>query len=132
LCVVRTGRKPIAAALLLHGQGVSEVPSASSLRAFNSTNANMLLYWNLLQRAVERGQTVFDFGRSSTDSNTYRFKKQWGAVGHPAEWQYYRRSGQLADVRPDNPRYQRWIRIWQKMPLWLTRLIGPRIVRGIP
>jgi FemAB-related protein (PEP-CTERM system-associated) len=132
LCVVRTENKAIAAALLLHGQGVSEVPSASSLRSFNSTNANMLLYWSLLQRAVERGQSVFDFGRSSADSNTYRFKKQWGAVPHPAEWQYYRRLGHIADVRPDNPRYQRLIRLWQRLPLWLTRLIGPRIVRGIP
>jgi len=35
-------------------------------------------------------------------------------------------------MRPDNPRYQRRIRIWQRLPLWLTRLIGPAIVRGIP
>jgi hypothetical protein len=92
----------------------------------------MLLYWNLLQRAVERGQTVFDFGRTSPGSNTCRFKEQWGALPHPAEWQYYRRSGQVGDARPDNPRYQRLIRIWRRLPLWLTRLIGPRIVRGIP
>src|SRR5207249_4581359 len=40
LCVVRLDRKAVAAGLLLHGRGVSEVPSASSLRAFNATNAN--------------------------------------------------------------------------------------------
>ena len=53
----------------------------------------MLLYWNLLERAVERGQAVFDFGRSTIDGNTYRFKKQWGARPDPAVWQYYRRDG---------------------------------------
>jgi FemAB-related protein (PEP-CTERM system-associated) len=47
LCVVRAGRAPAAAALLLHGPGVTEVPSASSLRRFNPTCANMLLYWSL-------------------------------------------------------------------------------------
>ena len=81
LFVVRAERTPVAAALLLHGPGVTEVPSASSLRQYNHTCANMLLYWNLLERAVERGQAVFDFGRSTIDGPTYRFKKQWGAAG---------------------------------------------------
>jgi FemAB-related protein (PEP-CTERM system-associated) len=132
LCVVRTGDKPAATALLLHGWGVTEVPSASSLRQFSSTCANMLLYWHLLERAVQRGQSVFDFGRSSMDSNTFRFKKQWGAEPSPADWQYHVRIGTINAVRPENPRYQRFIRMWQRMPLWLTRLVGPAIVRGIP
>jgi FemAB-related protein (PEP-CTERM system-associated) len=132
LCVVRAGRQPVAAALLLHGQGVTEVPSASSLREYNSTCANMLMYWNLLERAVSRGQAVFDFGRSTVDSNTYRFKKQWGAAPDRAVWQSYERSGRAGDVRPDNPRFQWWIGMWRRMPLVLTRLLGPVIVRGIP
>ena len=39
--------------------------SASSLREFNRTNANMLMYWHLLQRTIQRGNRTFDFGRSS-------------------------------------------------------------------
>jgi FemAB-related protein (PEP-CTERM system-associated) len=132
ICLVRHGRKPAACALLLHGWGVTEVPSASSLRAYNSSCANMLLYWNLLERSLERGQQVFDFGRSSKESNTYRFKKQWGAAPVEAAWQYYVRRGSMDAARPDNPRFQRLIRMWQKLPVWVTRLIGPRIVRGIP
>ena len=133
LLVVRAENTPVAAALLLHGPGVTEVPSASSLRQYNHTCANMLLYWKLLERAVERGQAVFDFGRSTVDGNTYRFKKQWGAKPAPAVWQYYRRGGEGGgDPRPENPRYQRLIRIWQRLPVGLTRWIGPAIVRGIP
>jgi hypothetical protein len=92
----------------------------------------MLLYWSLLERAAQRCQETFDFGRSSPDSNTCRFKKQWGAVPEPAEWQYHLRAGSAADMRPENPRYRLLIRLWKRLPLWLTRLIGPRIVRGIP
>jgi FemAB-related protein (PEP-CTERM system-associated) len=132
LCVVRAGAGPAAAALLLHGRGVTEVPSASSLRRYNPACANMLLYWHLLERAVGRGQAVFDFGRSTVESNTYRFKKQWGAEPHPAVWQYYLRAGQVGDMRPDNPRYQRFIRLWQRLPVPVTRWLGPRIVRGVP
>jgi FemAB-related protein (PEP-CTERM system-associated) len=131
-CVVRSGGRAVAAALLLHGWGVTEVPSASSLRPYNSTNCNMLMYWNLLERAVLRGQGTFDFGRSTLDSNTYRFKKQWGAAPEPAEWQYHVRKGSATAMRPDNPANQQLIRIWQRLPLAMTRFCGPAIVRGIP
>ena len=132
LCVVRSSGRPAAAAMLLHGLGITEVPSASSLKELNYTNANMLMYWNLLMRATQRGQSAFDFGRSSRDSGTYRFKAQWGAEPRPSAWQYRLRRGGLKDARPDNPRYRRMIRLWQRLPLSLTRLIGPLIVRGIP
>lgn len=132
LCIVRLGAAPIAGALLLHGAGFTEVPSASSLREHNKTCANMLMYHHLLLRAVERGQGVFDFGRSSADSGTYKFKRQWGAEPTPSIWQYHVRHGSVSDVRPDNPKYQRKIETWKKLPLWLTRLAGPYIVRGIP
>ena len=132
VCVVRDGPRPAAAALLLHGWGVTEVPSASSLRAYNPACVNMLMYWSLLERAVGRGQEVFDFGRSSEDGATFRFKKQWGAAASPAEWQYFLRRGTVGDMRPDNPRYGPLIRVWQRLPVWVTRVVGPRIVRGIP
>lgn len=131
-CVVRLGRQPVAAALLVHGRGMTEVPSASSLRRFNGTNANMFLYWQLLQRAIQRRQQGFDFGRSSEGSGTYRFKKQWGAQPEPSCWQYYVRRGAIGDVRPENVKYQRAIRVWQRLPVPLANLLGPRIVRGIP
>ncbi len=132
LCVVRAGGSAVAGAFLTHGWGITEVPSASSLRRFNHTNANMLMYWHLLERAVDRGQGVFDFGRSSRESNTHRFKRQWGATPEPATWQYQVRRGGIGDVRPDNPGYRRLIHLWQRLPVPLTRCIGPFIVRGIP
>ncbi|MHB8952416.1 MAG: FemAB family XrtA/PEP-CTERM system-associated protein [Pirellulaceae bacterium] len=132
LCVVRADGTAVATALLMHGEGVTETPSASSLRAFGTTNVNDWMYWQLLQRAVNRGQCIFDFGRSTIDSNTYVFKKKWGALAHPAVWQYYVRRGTPGDMRRENGKYDRFISCWQKLPLGLTRLLGPPIVRGIP
>lgn len=132
ICVVRLNGQPVASGLLVHGPGSTEVPSASALREFNNTNCNMLLYWNLLSRAVERGQITFDFGRSSRDSGTYAFKAQWGATESPAVWQHYVREGDARDMRPNNGKFDLIIRTWQKLPVWLTKLIGPSIVRGIP
>lgn len=131
-CVLRLQGRPVAAALLLHGEAVTEVPSASSLRGFNSSNANMLMYWHLLCRAIARHSLIFDFGRSSIDSGTYRFKRQWGAQPEGAAWQHYVRRGRANQMRPDSGKYDRLIRIWRRLPLPLTRLIGPQIVKGIP
>ncbi|QDV39720.1 FemAB family XrtA/PEP-CTERM system-associated protein [Tautonia plasticadhaerens] len=131
-CVVRAGRRPVAAAMLLHGRGVTEVPSAGALREFNHQCANMIMYHNLLERAVAAGQETFDFGRSTPDTPVYRFKKQWGAVPAPAGWRSYVRVGAASELRPDNPRYRHAIRAWQRLPVALTRWVGPAIVRGIP
>jgi FemAB-related protein (PEP-CTERM system-associated) len=131
-CSVRLAEKPVAAAVLLHGWGITEVPSASSLRDYNPTCANMLMYWHLLKRAIDRGHGLFDFGRCSPEGNTFRFKKQWGAAPAQTEWQYYLRHGSVGEMNPYNPRYARYVRWWQRLPVALTRLLGPHIVRGIP
>jgi serine/alanine adding enzyme len=131
LCIARHQGEPIAAALLVHGKGITEVPSASSLRQFNHLSANMMMYWHLIDRAIQRRQSIFDFGRATKDGNTYKFKKQWGAVESPAIWQY-RMKGDAANLRADNPRYGRFIKMWQKLPVRVANVIGPQIVRGIP
>jgi FemAB-related protein (PEP-CTERM system-associated) len=132
LCVVRLNRQPISGALLVHHAHRTEVPSASALREFNPTNVNMWMYWQLLQRAIEQGSVEFDFGRSTLGAGTYKFKEQWGAKPSPAVWQYYVRKGDPAQMRPDSSKNQRLVEIWKKMPVWLTRIVGPSIVRGIP
>ncbi len=132
LCVLRDGSTPIAGAVLIHGPYTSVVPSASSIRDYNSKNCNMVLYWHMMARVADRGGRIFDFGRSTAEGPTHKFKKQWGAVESPSIWQYHRLQGEINTVRPENQKYGRLIRLWQRLPVWLTRVIGPPIVRGIP
>jgi serine/alanine adding enzyme len=132
ICIARDGGRVLAAAFLLHGHGVTEVPSASSLRRYNHANANMFMYWHLLVRAIERGQDAFDFGRSSVGGNTYRFKQQWGAVEAPSAWQYYLRDRTSKPMRPENQGFRTLARAWRRLPLCVANAVGPAIVRGIP
>ncbi len=131
-CVLHNKNTPVAAALLVHSEGTTEVPSASSLRSWNRTGPNMWMYRGLLKRAIERNSHTFDFGRSTMGSSTYKFKKQWGATAFPAVWQYYVRQGNVEQMRPESQTNQQLIKVWQKLPTWLTNVIGPPIVRGIP
>ncbi len=131
--VVRLGGQPVAAGILLHHAGVTEIPWASSLRTANRTGVNMLLYWTCVEQAIRRGSTVFDFGRSTHGSGTYRFKAQWGAQPLPMFWHYWLRPGQaLPQLNPANPKYALAIRTWQRLPVWLTCRLGPPIVRNLP
>jgi serine/alanine adding enzyme len=133
LLVVRLGDKPVAAGLLVHHGKRTEIPSASSLREFNRYGVNMYLYSECLKAAIERGSTEFDFGRSSPDSGTYRFKKQWGAEPQQLYWHYWLRDGaEPPNLSPSNPKYELAIKVWQHLPLWLTNRLGPAIVRKLP
>jgi FemAB-related protein (PEP-CTERM system-associated) len=127
------GGRPIAASLVLwHGHRI-EVPWASSIRDFNPLCANVLLYWSMLRFAIERGFPRFDFGRSTPMEGTFHFKRQWGAEATPLTWEYWAADGHAApDLSPANPRFARAIAAWQRLPVPVTRLIGPPIVRNIP
>jgi len=85
-----------------------------------------------LSEAIRRGYQYYDFGRSTRDASTYKFKKQWGAKGYPLYWHYWTKEGQLPEINPDNPKYKLVIGVWKKLPVTVTRLIGPLIARNLP
>ncbi len=129
LVIAERDGQVMAAGLLVHSHGVTEVPSASSLRQFNFTNANMALYWAMLKRAAERGSATFDFGRSTIDSGPHRFKKQWGAAPHELGWQSCALGRDVASASREEDRFALAIRIWRRLPVCVTRGIGPSIAR---
>jgi hypothetical protein len=72
-------------------------------------------------------------GRSTEGSGPHRFKAQWGAVPTRLRWEYVLAEGEeLPGLHPDNPRFRLAVRVWQRLPLALTRWLGPPIVRHLP
>lgn len=133
IVVVRDGAAVVAAAFCYAHGSVFEVPWASSLRSHRQSCPNNLLYWECLGTACREGFSVFDFGRSSPESGPWRFKLQWGAREVPLSWEYLLADGApLPDLNPANARFGLAIRVWRHLPVGLTRLLGPHIVRSIP
>ena len=88
IMLVRKDEGVIGGAVCLFFKGSMIVPWASSLREYFSLRPNNLLYWEMIRWGCKNGYQRFDFGRSSPDSGTYRFKKQWGATaGKSGAWQ---------------------------------------------
>lgn len=133
ICSVYRENVPMASGFLAAFRDRLEIPWAASLRRYNSLSPNMLLYWSCLEFACNRGYRVFDFGRSTVGEGTYRFKEQWGTVQYPMNWHYWlAKGGTLPEINPGNPRYRLAIEMWKKLPVSLTKVLGPPIVRNIP
>jgi serine/alanine adding enzyme len=125
--------KTVASGLLTWFRDTLEVPWASSIRDYREMCPNNLLYWEAIRFAIRNGSRRFDFGRSTPDEGTYRFKKQWGALPYPLHWQYLLREGEdLPELNTKNPKFELAIKVWQRLPLMVTNLLGPRIVQNIP
>ncbi|GAB4368364.1 MAG: hypothetical protein Kow0042_09470 [Calditrichia bacterium] len=125
--------KAVAASFLIKFRNTVEIPWASSLSEYNKFSPNMLLYWESIKWAIAAGSEVFDFGRCSPDSGTFRFKKQWGGEEKPLYWYYILSPSQeLPQLNPSNPKYELAIKIWRRLPISLTRIIGPYIIKNIP
>ena len=132
LCV-KLGAIPIAASIVLWHKGQMEVPWASAIRAYNPLCPNVLLYWGMLKFAIGGRCIRFDFGRSTPNEGTFNFKQQWGAESHPLYWECWLAEGSsLPDRSPKNARFSAVISLWRRLPVAVTKAIGPAIVRNIP
>ncbi len=100
--------------------------------AARGRGANDLMYWEVMRRAGERGFRLFDFGRSKIGTGAFAFKKNLGFEPAPLQYRYLLRPGTaLPEHNPLNPKYRLFIDGWKRLPLPVTKLIGPVIVRGI-
>ncbi|MCU6434117.1 FemAB family PEP-CTERM system-associated protein [Undibacterium sp. Jales W-56] len=93
---------------------------------------NDFMYWELMRRACARSYKVFDFGRSKLGTGAFDFKKNWGFEPQALHYEYQLHGAEaLPDNNPLNPKYQLFIKMWQKMPIVLANLIGPHIVKNL-
>lgn len=133
IVVARINGVAVGASFLMAFGNRMEIPWASTVRAYNHTGINMLMYWSVLKFAISQRYEFFDFGRCTEHSGTYRFKQQWGAKPIPLYWDYcLGEGGEMPGLNPDNPKFKLLIAAWKKLPLFVSNLLGPAIVRSLP
>ena len=123
----------IGAGLILSTKEQTSIPWASTLRRYNRLAPNMLLYWNCMKYAADNNKKVFDFGRSTENEGTFRFKKQWGAQPVPLPW--YLSPSKTKNVVKENktqrPGREKIAEIWKKMPVPMANFVGPQLRKYI-
>lgn len=130
LFLVYHNLKPVACSFVAGFRDTLVNPWASFDRASRKTAPNMLLYWEMLKYSIESGYRYFDFGRSTIDEGTYKFKLQWGAQPEPLFWYQFSENENVYHS-VENTKKDNFIRIWRSLPLTLTNLLGPVIRRQL-
>ena len=124
---------PIAAGFGLRWAAEFEITWASALRSHARFAPNMGLYWAFLERCAQEGVRTFNFGRSTPGAGTHKFKLQWGGRDETLWW--YGQSSGKAPASTPSPSvgpFSLGPAIWQRLPLALANVLGPRVVRFIP
>ncbi|MBI5267431.1 MAG: FemAB family PEP-CTERM system-associated protein [candidate division Zixibacteria bacterium] len=130
--LVKYRHEYIGAAICLYTKDMLTLPWVSSRRQFFELYPNNILYWEAMCFAIRQGCRRFDFGRSSIGSGTHTFKIRWGAKEVPLYWQFYTPAGQpLPLPAGDNPKYRLALATWKRLPVTITRLVGPSIRKYI-
>jgi serine/alanine adding enzyme len=132
LFAARFGDKSVSAGLMTYFNGVAEIPWSAALGDYERLYSNRLLYWTIIKYYCDRGAKIFDFGRSSVDSGNYEFKRRWRAEPVRLYYQYWIHPGhKLSIISPDNPKFNKKVEMWKRLPLWTARMLGPYISRNL-
>jgi FemAB-related protein (PEP-CTERM system-associated) len=128
LLTVYSGGTPAASALLLFFRDTVVPYYVGARRDRFHLATSDFLYWQAIRHAVRRGARWFDFGRSKLGSGAYEFKRLWGCEPQPLAYRVHSAAGPPSDRSTDDPRL-RWVqRIWSKLPLGVTKIVGPPIL----
>ncbi len=122
---VRLNGQVMAVSLNLYFRGDMHTYHAAADTRYNSLGPNTFMYFDHLRWAGQNGYTSFDFGRCKRGTGVFEFKKHWNTTMRelPYEIVLVKRKS-LPNFSPANPRFQLAIRIWQRLPLFVTRAVS--------
>jgi FemAB-related protein (PEP-CTERM system-associated) len=130
LLTVRHGQTPVAAVMsFFFGETVLPYYSGSRREYFKHA-VNDFMYWELTRLALQRGARVFDFGRSKKGTGAFDFKTHWGFEPEPLRYRIASSEPAAAIERSTSDRNLQMLRAaWQRVPLPLTKILGPFFIR---
>ncbi|MDR2216028.1 MAG: FemAB family PEP-CTERM system-associated protein [Nevskiaceae bacterium] len=131
---IQKDQQPMAAALLVLNGELAEIPWACCLEQAKPLGYNMKLYWECLAFVIGKGCKRFDFGRSTPDSGTFRFKAQWGAAPLQLHWHRWTPTAERSAPAnsSDDPTRTRAANIWRRLPAFVADCCGPLIAPRLP
>jgi FemAB-related protein (PEP-CTERM system-associated) len=104
-----------------------------ALRDALQYSVNDFMYWELICHVAKAGYRTFDFGRSREGTGAYNFKRHWGFEPIPLPYQFILSEGsRMPNLSPSNSKMRFAVRAWKKLPLSVTKIVGPRLSRFLP
>jgi FemAB-related protein (PEP-CTERM system-associated) len=126
-------QEPVAVALNGYSNGTVEGMWAGGNELARNLQANYVLYWEMIKDGCLRGCRKYHLGRSTAESGSEDFKRKWNAHATQLYWYFHRPDGgPMPELNVENPKYKLAIATWQRLPGWITDIVGPPIAKSIP
>lgn len=98
---------------------------------YRDLNGGSYLLWKSLERACEKGFDAYEMGRTREGSGVYMFKKSFGGEKTWYDDYHYFPGDENVLPHPEDEKYDQIKRVWRKLPLSVTRTVGPRVRKDI-
>ena len=124
--------RAVAGAFVASFGGVMYVPFASSRPSVFPLRPNHLLYWEIMRLSQALGLRTLDFGSSLRDSSGLMFKRRWGARPEPVVSYLWAAKGVVPAIEPGDSLLARTtVRVWRRLPRFVTEALGPTVIQWI-
>lgn len=127
LLVAYAGSVPVAAAIFTEWNGTVTYKYGARDERYPKLDASHLIFWTAIQRASDKGNHTFDFGRSDLNQTSLRaFKSGWGAREEPLAYSWIART----PIRPSTNRLEKAMSVLiRNSTPWLCRAIGEALYK---
>jgi FemAB-related protein (PEP-CTERM system-associated) len=137
IALVRHENQPIAGYFQVEMGNTVYGMWGAALSATRKLRPAYLALWEIMRDAVNNGFTNLDMGRSPAEANASKFKGQWGGNSSPVYQTIIlsnenEQSNSMTSQVQSDERFQLFMQIWPRLPLSLTRFLGPKLRWHIP
>ncbi len=131
--IVKYGNKPVAGVFTFFYRDTVMPYYGGSLAEYQRYQINNFMYLKLMEYGVEKKYKYFDFGRSKKGTGSFKFKELMGFEPQQLYYSYHlHKVNELPNLSPTNPKLNLFIKTWQRLPLTITNLIGPQLIKFTP
>jgi FemAB-related protein (PEP-CTERM system-associated) len=132
--VVMDGGRPVAGVMSFVFRDEIVPYFSGSVAGGMAKRANNVMYLRLMEYAVRQGLRWFDFNRTRRDNaGPYDFKRHMGFEPTPLKYQIHLgQGGKMPNLSPSNTKFKLAGKLWQRIPLCVTKPVGERISKWIP
>lgn len=130
---VRKGSKAIAGVMCFYFRDEVIPYYSGSLLEYFADSPNNFMYWSLIAQSCAEGYRSFDFGRSKRGTGAWKFKSSWSMKVTELPYRYQLvRAKEIPHMSPVDAKFKTPVALWKKLPLPLTKILGPHVIRWIP
>lgn len=98
---------------------------------YRDLDGGSLLLWNAIKWSVDQGYQTFDMGRTREGTGVYMYKKSFGGEKTWMDDTHYFPAAESDLPNPEDEKYDTPKLVWRRLPLVVTRILGPRIRQHI-